>query len=147
MPRDEADAGHGRTTDWSAEKVSSRPCSGWFGFDRHLVGIERAVIADFDHLVERLLIGPHRILACFRGRQHAPIARIALVWAMSRRFRLAKLVEIDVFEWNVEGRGVGGFDMRSASRYDLGDNAARIVDFLAELDQEVAGQVGTAPAE
>ncbi|RWN55612.1 DUF1499 domain-containing protein [Mesorhizobium sp.] len=41
-------------------------------------------------------------------------------------------------------------DMRSASRYgryDLGDNAARIVDFLAELDQEVAGQVGTAPAE
>jgi hypothetical protein len=41
-------------------------------------------------------------------------------------------------------------DMRSASRYgryDLGDNAARIVDFLAELDQEVAGQVGTAPVE
>ncbi|MBM2711134.1 DUF1499 domain-containing protein [Mesorhizobium caraganae] len=41
-------------------------------------------------------------------------------------------------------------DMRSASRYgryDLGDNAARIVGFLAELDQEVAGQVGAAPAE
>ncbi|CCV12452.1 DUF1499 domain-containing protein [Mesorhizobium sp. STM 4661] len=41
-------------------------------------------------------------------------------------------------------------DMRSASRYgryDLGDNASRIEDFLAELDQEVAGQVGTAPAE
>ncbi|RWD48741.1 MULTISPECIES: DUF1499 domain-containing protein [unclassified Mesorhizobium] len=41
-------------------------------------------------------------------------------------------------------------DMRSATRfgrYDLGDNAARIVDFLTELDQEVAGQVGTAPAE
>ena len=41
-------------------------------------------------------------------------------------------------------------DMRSASRYgryDLGDNAARIVEFLAELDQEVAGQVGPAPAE
>ncbi|MER8460808.1 DUF1499 domain-containing protein [Mesorhizobium sp. M0915] len=41
-------------------------------------------------------------------------------------------------------------DMRSASRfgrYDLGDNAARITDFLAELDQEVAGQVGVAPAE
>ncbi|MGX8009126.1 DUF1499 domain-containing protein [Mesorhizobium sp. ORM8.1] len=41
-------------------------------------------------------------------------------------------------------------DMRSASRYgryDLGDNAARITDFLAELDQEVAGQVGPAPAE
>ncbi|WP_258123969.1 DUF1499 domain-containing protein [Mesorhizobium onobrychidis] len=41
-------------------------------------------------------------------------------------------------------------DMRSATRYgryDLGDNAARIVDFLTELDQEVAGQVGTAPVE
>ncbi|MER9234951.1 DUF1499 domain-containing protein [Mesorhizobium sp. M0622] len=41
-------------------------------------------------------------------------------------------------------------DMRSVSRYgrhDLGDNAARITDFLAELDQEVAGQVGVAPAE
>ncbi|MBZ9674715.1 DUF1499 domain-containing protein [Mesorhizobium sp. ES1-1] len=41
-------------------------------------------------------------------------------------------------------------DMRSASRYgrhDLGDNAARIVEFLAELDQEVAGQVGPAAAE
>jgi uncharacterized protein (DUF1499 family) len=40
--------------------------------------------------------------------------------------------------------------MRSASRYgryDLGDNAVRIVDFLAELDQQVAGQVGTAPAQ
>ncbi|TIV94053.1 MAG: DUF1499 domain-containing protein, partial [Mesorhizobium sp.] len=32
-------------------------------------------------------------------------------------------------------------------RYDLGDNAARITDFLGELDQEVAGQVGAAPAE
>ncbi|TPN83178.1 DUF1499 domain-containing protein [Mesorhizobium sp. CU2] len=41
-------------------------------------------------------------------------------------------------------------DMRSASRYgryDLGDNAARITDFLGELDQEVAGQVGAAPTE
>lgn len=41
-------------------------------------------------------------------------------------------------------------DMRSASRYgryDFGDNAARIIDFLGELDQEVAGQVGAAPAE
>lgn len=41
-------------------------------------------------------------------------------------------------------------DMRSASRYgryDLGDNAARITDFLGELDQQVAGQVGAAPAE
>jgi hypothetical protein len=41
-------------------------------------------------------------------------------------------------------------DMRSASRYgrhDLGDDAARIVAFLAELDQEIAGQEGTAAAE
>ncbi|MET3580450.1 hypothetical protein ABID19_003488 [Mesorhizobium robiniae] len=41
-------------------------------------------------------------------------------------------------------------DMRSASRYgryDLGDNADRIVSFLTELDQQIAGQVGTAPAE
>lgn len=41
-------------------------------------------------------------------------------------------------------------DMRSASRYgrhDLGDNAARIVDFLTELDSEVAAQAGAVPAE
>jgi uncharacterized protein (DUF1499 family) len=41
-------------------------------------------------------------------------------------------------------------DMRSASRYgrfDLGDNAARITEFLGELDQEVAGQVGAAATE
>ncbi len=41
-------------------------------------------------------------------------------------------------------------DMRSAARYgrhDLGDNAARIVEFLAELDQQVNGQIGPAPAE
>lgn len=38
-------------------------------------------------------------------------------------------------------------DMRSASRYgrhDLGDNAARIAAFLADLDQDVAVQQGTA---
>ena len=38
-------------------------------------------------------------------------------------------------------------DMRSASRYgrhDLGDNAERITGFLAELDQEIANQAGTA---
>ena len=41
-------------------------------------------------------------------------------------------------------------DMRSTSRYgrhDLGDNAARIVKFLAELDQEVVGQIGTVSTE
>lgn len=38
-------------------------------------------------------------------------------------------------------------DMRSASRYgrhDLGDNADRIVAFLADLDQEIAGQPAAA---
>jgi hypothetical protein len=41
-------------------------------------------------------------------------------------------------------------DMRSASRYgrhDLGDNAARITDFLLALDTAVAGAAGTTPAE
>lgn len=41
-------------------------------------------------------------------------------------------------------------DMRSASRYgrhDLGDNAARVVAFLGELDAEMAVQVGAASAE
>ena len=41
-------------------------------------------------------------------------------------------------------------DMRSASRYgrlDLGDNAARIVAFLDELDTDMAAQAGTVPAE
>ena len=41
-------------------------------------------------------------------------------------------------------------DMRSSSRYgrhDLGDNAARITTFLAELDAEMATQAGAAPAE
>lgn len=40
-------------------------------------------------------------------------------------------------------------DMRSASRYgqyDFGDNAERIIAFLTELDTEIAGQAGTAPA-
>jgi uncharacterized protein (DUF1499 family) len=51
----------------------------------------------------------------------------------------------------VTGDGDSAYvDMRSASRYgrhDLGDNAARIVDFLAQLDQEIAVKVGTAAAE
>ncbi|WP_054308995.1 DUF1499 domain-containing protein [Mesorhizobium sp. 1M-11] len=41
-------------------------------------------------------------------------------------------------------------DMRSASRYgrhDLGDNAERIIAFLAELDQEVSAQIGTTAAQ
>jgi uncharacterized protein (DUF1499 family) len=41
-------------------------------------------------------------------------------------------------------------DMRSASRYgrhDLGDNAARIIAFLGELDAEMAVQAGAASAE
>lgn len=41
-------------------------------------------------------------------------------------------------------------DMRSAScygRHDLGDNAARIVNFLSELDQQINGQIGPAATE
>ena len=41
-------------------------------------------------------------------------------------------------------------DMRSASRYgshDLGDNAARIAAFLAELDAEVSALAGVLPPE
>lgn len=41
-------------------------------------------------------------------------------------------------------------DMRSASRYgphDLGDNAARISSFLADLDRSVANDSGTAPPQ
>ncbi len=41
-------------------------------------------------------------------------------------------------------------DMRSASRYgghDLGDNAARIGAFLADLDVEISSLAGVAPAE
>lgn len=41
-------------------------------------------------------------------------------------------------------------DMRSASRYgrhDLGDGAARIIAFLADLDQEIAVQAGMPAAE
>ncbi len=41
-------------------------------------------------------------------------------------------------------------DMRSASRYgrhDLGDNARLVTAFLAELDQQVAGEVGAAAAQ
>jgi hypothetical protein len=41
-------------------------------------------------------------------------------------------------------------DMRSASRYgphDLGDNAARIAEFLGELDGHISALAGVVPAE
>lgn len=41
-------------------------------------------------------------------------------------------------------------DMRSVSRFgrhDLGDNAARVASFLADLDAEIAALVGVVPAE
>lgn len=66
------------------------------------------MVADFSHLVERLLVGPHGILADLAGKQHAPIACVALVGAMGRVIGAAELAEIDVRERNVEGRGVGG---------------------------------------
>ena len=62
--------------------------------------------------------------------------------ALAKSFVLGLPVDVAI---RVSGNGDAVIvDMRSASRYgryDLGDNAARIVDFLAELDQEVAGQV------
>ncbi|RWM95819.1 MAG: DUF1499 domain-containing protein [Mesorhizobium sp.] len=70
------------------------------------------------------------------------------ITALARSFILSLPADVAI-RVNDDGDAVT-VDMRSASRYgryDLGDNAARIVDFLAELDQEVAGQVGTAPAE
>ncbi|WP_315919342.1 DUF1499 domain-containing protein [Mesorhizobium sp. SP-1A] len=39
-------------------------------------------------------------------------------------------------------------DMRSSSRYgrhDLGDNAARVIAFMTELDKEISARTGTAP--
>lgn len=49
-----------------------------------------------------------------------------------------------------EGDNTAAVDMRSAFRYgvhDLGDNAARIMSFLAELDVEIAGQPTAPPPE
>jgi len=54
---------------------------------------------------------------------------------------------VDVAIRVTAGEDAALVDMRSASRYgrhDLGDNAARIVDFLTELDQQVKGQIGPA---
>jgi hypothetical protein len=68
--------------------------------------------------------------------------------ATATSFMLELPVDVAI---RVSGDGESSYvDMRSTSRYgrhDLGDNAARIVKFLAELDQEVVGQIGTASAE
>ncbi len=72
----------------------------------------------------------------------------ATIRATARSFVLELPADVAI---RVVGEGETTFvDMRSASRYgrhDLGDNAARIVKFLAELDQEVVGQIGTASSE
>lgn len=73
----------------------------------------------------------------------------AVLEARARSFGLELPVDVAI---RVTGEGETTYvDMRSASRFgrhDLGDNAARIVKFLSELDQEVVGQIGTAsPAE
>lgn len=68
----------------------------------------------------------------------------AVVKAIAKSFVLELPVDVAI---RVTSEGETSYvDMRSASRYgrqDLGDNAARIVKFLAELDQEVVGQIGT----
>ena len=68
--------------------------------------------------------------------------------ALARSFALELPVDVAI---RVSGDDSSAYvDMRSASRYgrhDLGDNAERITEFLAELDQEVAGQIGTAAAQ
>jgi hypothetical protein len=72
----------------------------------------------------------------------------AEIRATAKSFVLELPVEVAI---RIASDGTASFvDMRSVSRYgrlDLGDNADRIVKFLAELDQEVTGQIGTAPAE
>ncbi len=72
----------------------------------------------------------------------------AVVNAIAKSFVLELPADVAI---RVTSEGETSYvDMRSASRYgrhDLGDNAARIVKFLSELDQEVVGQIGTASTE
>lgn len=84
-------------------------------------------------------------------RQQAPVfgsQKEVTIDALAKSFILELPVDVSV---RVADDGDATLvDMRSASRYgryDLGDNADRIVAFLAELDKEVAGHVGPAPAE
>jgi hypothetical protein len=71
-----------------------------------------------------------------------------VVNAVAKSFILELPVDVAI---RVTSEGETSYvDMRSASRYgrhDLGDNAARIVKFLSELDQEVVGQIGTTSTE
>ncbi|OJU51083.1 MAG: hypothetical protein BGO03_13565 [Mesorhizobium sp. 61-13] len=72
----------------------------------------------------------------------------AVVNAVAKSFVLELPADVAI---RVTSEGETSYvDMRSASRYgrhDLGDNAARIVKFLSELDQEVVGQIGTTSTE
>lgn len=72
----------------------------------------------------------------------------AVVNAIAKSFVLELPADVAI---RVTSEGETSYvDMRSASRYgrhDLGDNAARIVKFLSELDQEVVGQIGTTSTE
>jgi Protein of unknown function (DUF1499) len=70
------------------------------------------------------------------------------VEAVARTLLLAFPCDVAI---RVTDEGASSYvDMRSASRFgkhDLGDNAARVVAFLEELDADVAAQAGALPAE
>ena len=71
-----------------------------------------------------------------------------MIEALARTAILAFPIDVSI---RITDEGETSYvDMRSASRYgrhDLGDNAARIADFLTALDAAVAGAAGIAPAE
>ena len=71
-----------------------------------------------------------------------------MIEALARTAILAFPVDVSI---RITDEGETAYvDMRSASRYgrhDLGDNAARITNFLTALDAAVAGAAGIAPAE
>ncbi|MBD0415982.1 DUF1499 domain-containing protein [Oryzicola mucosus] len=84
----------------------------------------------------------------WRARSRVPAAvpgQPVTLEATARTLILALLADVSV---RVTDDGEATYvDMRSASRYgrhDLGDNAARIASFLADLDQDVAVKTGTA---
>jgi hypothetical protein len=72
----------------------------------------------------------------------------SFIEALARTTFLALPVDVSI---RITDEGDTSYvDMRSAWRYgkhDLGDNAARIDDFLTALDAAVAGAAGTAPRE
>jgi hypothetical protein len=71
----------------------------------------------------------------------------SFIEALARTMILALPVDVSI---RITDEGDTAYvDMRSASRYgrhDLGDNAARIGEFLLALDAAVAGAAGTPPA-